>query len=375
MSIVTDNFNKSQEKNNDAKKIKLVIWDLDNTIWKGILAEDKKVSLVEGIVDIIRTLDERGILQSVVSKNNYNEAMAQLEAFNIDKYFIYPQIGWDRKSVYIKEIIRLINIGEDTVMFIDDQPFERDEVKFSLPNVSCLDVVNIPDMLSMPSLNPLFITSDAKNRRQLYQNDIVRNEVKEQFNGTEEEFLKHLGMKFTISNATEEDLQRAEELTVRTHQLNSTGYTYSYDELKDFIKSDNHILLIAELEDKYGSYGKIGLSLVECCENFWTLKLLLMSCRVVSRGVGTILLCHIMNMAKKKSKKLRAEFVCTDRNRMMYLTYKLAGFKEKKIDNGITILENDLTYIQPYPEYLVLCFNDEIKYQSSKGDEYIGKKA
>ena len=85
MSIVTDNFNKSQEKNNDAKKIKLVIWDLDNTIWKGILAEDKKVSLVEGIVDIIRTLDERGILQSVVSKNNYNEAMAQLEAFNIDK--------------------------------------------------------------------------------------------------------------------------------------------------------------------------------------------------------------------------------------------------------------------------------------------------
>lgn len=346
-----ENLQKLQD--ND-KKVKLVIWDLDNTLWDGTLAENESVVLRQNIVDIIQTLDERGILQTIASKNNYDDAMAKLKELGIDNYFIYPQIGWESKSCSVKKIISLVNIGEDTVLFIDDQPFEREEVMFALPHVRCIDAVDLTGLLSIPALNPLFVTPDARYRRKLYQNDIVRNEVKEHFSGTEEEFLKHLDMKLTISPATKEDLQRAEELTVRTHQLNSTGYTYSYQELAKFLESENHILLIAELQDKYGTYGKIGLSLVECIGESWTLKLLLMSCRVVSRGVGTVLLCYIMRMAKEAGKKLNAEFVYTDRNRMMYLTYKLAGFKEIGEKDGVSLLESDLSYIQPYPEYLKL---------------------
>lgn len=354
MNVCAENMQKTQVEDEKEKKVKLVIWDLDNTLWEGILAENESVILRRGIVNIIKTLDERGILQSIASKNNYNDAMEKLKDFGIDDYFIYPQIGWESKSGSVKKIISLVNIGEDTVLFIDDQPFEREEVAFALPRLRCMDAADLTGLLSMPALNPVFITSDARQRRKLYQSDIVRNEIKESFDGTEEEFLKHLDMKFTISHATEEDLQRAEELTVRTHQLNSTGYTYSYQELREFLESENHILLIAGLEDKYGSYGKIGLALIECREESWTLKLLLMSCRVVSRGVGTVLLCYIMQMAKKAGKTLNAEFVYTDRNRMMYLTYKLAGFKENGDRGGISLLENDLSYIQPYPDYLTL---------------------
>jgi FkbH-like protein len=99
-------------------------------------------------------------------------------------------------------------------------------------------------------------------------------------------------MVMTISPARGDDLERAEELTVRTSQLNSTGRTYSREQLAELGQSDDHRLLIARLEDRYGSYGRIGPALVETGDTHWTVKLLLTSCRVMSRGVGTVLLDH-----------------------------------------------------------------------------------
>lgn len=338
----------------DKKNIKCVVWDLDNTIWDGILLEDSNITIKKGITDIIDTLDKRGILQSISSRNDYDKAMSKLEELGIKEYFIYPQINWNSKSESIKNIAKLINIGVNTIAFIDDQVFERDEVKFNIPEIMCIDSADVRKILDMPKMNPRFITEDSKNRRFMYMSDIERNKAEEVFAGTKEEFLASLGMKFTISNVNESDLQRAEELTVRTNQLNATGYTYSYEDLNQFRKSDNHKLFITDLSDKYGDYGKIGLSLIECTDSTWTIKLLLMSCRVMSRGVGTIMLNHIMRLAKEKKKKLLAEFVPTDRNRMMYITYKFAGFKEINESNGVTFLENDLTNIQDVPDYIGL---------------------
>jgi FkbH-like protein len=336
------------------QKIKCVVWDLDNTIWDGILIEDKGVTLRNGVVNIIKALDNRGILQSVASKNDHEPAVAKLKEFGLDEYFIYPQIHWNPKSSSIKSIAQSINIGIDTLAFIDDQPFEREEVKYANPEVLCIDVADLNKILDMPEMNPKFITEDSKLRRQMYMSDISRNKDEESFAGTQEEFLATLGMVFTISPVGDGDLQRAEELTVRTHQLNATGYTYSYDELDHFRKSDRHKLFIADLEDKYGTYGKIGLILIECAEDGWTLKLLLMSCRVMSRGVGTIMMSHMMGLAKNAGARFRAEFVPTERNRIMYVTYKFAGFREVEERDGIVILENDLSYIQPLPDYLQL---------------------
>jgi FkbH-like protein len=339
-------------KQKDKKFIKCVVWDLDNTLWNGVLLEDEKVSLRENIVNLIHTLDCRGILQSIASKNESCTAIAKLKEFSLEEYFLYPQINWNSKASSLKEVAKSLNIGLDALAFVDDQLFELEEVKFTLPEILCINADEIGNLLDMPVMNPRFITKDSSIRRLMYINDIERQNVEKEFIGTADEFLATLKMNFTISSAQEEDLQRAEELTLRTNQLNTTGYTYSYDELNHFRQSKNHKLLIASLEDKYGSYGKIGLALIECPTEMWTIKLLLMSCRVMSRGVGTIMMNHIMSLAENNNARLLAEFVPNNRNRMMYISYKFAGFKEIGNHGDLVIFENDLTRIQPIPPYV-----------------------
>ncbi len=336
------------------KEIKCVVWDLDNTVWDGVLVEHDDVHLKPGIKEILETLDARGILHSIASKNNYDDAMAKLKEFGLDTFFIYPEIHWNAKSGSIGNIQKNINIGMDTLLFVDDQPFEREEVKSVHPEVTCIDAVEYKNLPELGRLNPRFITKDSARRRKMYQDDIKRKQEEEEFSGPSEAFLASLNMKFKIHPAHEEDLKRAEELTVRTNQLNATGKTYDYDELKAFSKSDDHMLLVCELTDKYGSYGKIGLSLIEKKEEHWHLKLLLMSCRVMARGVGTVVMSYIMQECKKAGKKLRADFRKTGRNRMMYVSYKFANFKEvvPEDEEGHIVFENDLSMIQPFPPYI-----------------------
>ncbi|UPV79858.1 HAD-IIIC family phosphatase [Bacillus rugosus] len=335
------------------KGVKCVVWDLDHTLWDGILLESDDVKLKDNIIEILTELDERGILLSVASRNDEAAVMEKLKEFGIDHFFLYPEISWNAKSVSLEKISKNLNIHKDTLLFIDDQAFEREEVKNAHPEISCWDAVRYKDLIVDPLLKPAFVTEDAKRRRQMYLEDDRRKEDEEQFEGPSEQFLATLNMKFTISHAQESDLQRAEELTVRTNQLNASGKTYDYQELNYFRESDSHMLLVCELEDKYGSYGKIGLSLIEEKGDEWHINLLLMSCRVMSRGVGTILLTAILNEAKQKGKKLFADFKQTDRNRVMYITYKFANFKvHTKGPDGFILFENDLSRIQPYPAYV-----------------------
>ncbi|HSN88335.1 MAG TPA: HAD-IIIC family phosphatase [Thermoanaerobaculia bacterium] len=341
-------------KKKEKQSIKCVVWDLDNTVWDGILLEDAEVTLRPHVVHILKTLDERGILHSVASRNDHGVAMRKLEEFGIDEYFLYPQINWNSKAASIAQIAQDINIGLDAVAFVDDQPFEREEVAFSHDKVLCIDSAVLEDLLDRPEFNPRFITEDSKVRRKMYQADIARNREEAEYVGPKEEFLATLEMIFTIAPCREEDLKRAEELTVRTNQLNTTGYTYSYEELDELRKSPRHKLLISSLEDRHGTYGKIGLTLIEMDEGVWTVKLLLMSCRVMSKGVGMIMIHHVLRMAKEAGAKLRAEFVSNDRNRQMLITYRFAGFKEVEKAGEVSIMENDFSAIQPPPPYVDL---------------------
>ncbi|UMR29542.1 HAD-IIIC family phosphatase [Massilia sp. MB5] len=338
----------------EVRAIKVVVWDLDHTIWHGVLLEDGEVHLRAGILEVIQELDRRGILQSVASKNDPATALAKLAELGIADYFLYPQISWSVKSEAVRTIAASINVGLDTLAFIDDQAFEREEVAFSHPQVLCLDISAIPRLLERPEFMPRFVTADSKNRRLMYLTDIRRNAVEQEFTGPKEEFLAGLGLHMTLNRAAEGDLQRAEELTKRTHQLNTTGYTYSYDELKEFMASPRHDLLIASLEDKYGTYGKIGLCLIERGAQHWTLKLLLMSCRVMSRGVGTVMMSHIIRRAHQAGVSLRAEFIRTEKNRMMYITYRFGNFQVIEEDGAAVLLQHDCRAAPDYPDYITV---------------------
>jgi FkbH-like protein len=333
--------------------VKCVIWDLDNTVWHGVLAENDDLVLKEGIVDIIVALDKKGVLQSIASKNNYDDAINKLEQFGLLDYFLYPQINWNAKSSSVELICKNLNIGIDTFLFIDDQPFELEEVKLAHPQVEIFDAADYQLLMGFPRIQSVVVADDAARRRIRYQEDMKRHRSEEDFVGTPEAFLASLNMVFAISKAVPEDLLRAEELTLRTNQLNSTGITYSADELFEFMHSEKHELLICELTDKYGSYGKIGLTLIEKQESFDVVKLLLMSCRTAARGVGSVLLSYLMRQAKSRGNSLRAEFKRTDRNRQMLVTYQFSGFIEQSRDGeGNILFEHDLSDIREYPDYI-----------------------
>ena len=334
------------------KPVKCLVWDLDNTLWDGVLLEDAVVRLRPGVRELIEELDRRGILHSVASRSDEATAIAKLEEFGLRDYFLRPQVTWNPKSWAVGRVAEALGIGTDALAFVDDDPFERQEVQFSLPAVRCLDPSDLAGLLDDSDFTPPAVTPESAQRRLMYVAAERRDRDEAEWVGPKEEFLAGLGMVFTIAAATDDDLARAEELTVRTHQLNTTGRTYSYDELRAFIESDRHLLLMASLDDRYGSYGKIGLALVEQGADAWTLKLLLMSCRVLSRGVGSVLLNHVMHRTREAGRRLRAELVPNERNRVMMVTLRFAGFREVDRDGDVVVLESDLARVPPPPVYV-----------------------
>ncbi|GGX07598.1 HAD-IIIC family phosphatase [Streptomyces lomondensis] len=331
---------------------KCVVWDLDDTLWHGTLSAGDHVTLKPGVLDLIRTLDSRGILLSIASKNNHDDAMRKLEELGVAEYFLYPQINWNSKSSSVSEIQKRLNIGLDTFVFVDDQPFERDEVAFALPEVETVDAADYLTLDALPRLSPPVVTEDARRRRLMYLEDERRSESELAYQGPREDFLRSLGMVFRISRAGGDDLLRLEELTKRTSQLNSTGIHYSHEQLETLMHDPGHDLWVCELTDRYGSYGKIGMALVAKGQDRWTIKMLLMSCRTVSKGVGTVLLAFLIKRATAAEKRLFADFRRTSRNRQMLLTYQLANFRVVSKDGDDHVYENDLTVSQDYPDYI-----------------------
>lgn len=331
-------------------RIKCVVWDLDNTIWDGVLLESTGLpDLRPHVRDVIETLDQRGILQSVISKNELEPAMAALAAHGLDQYFLYPQISWGAKSQAIGTIAERLNIGIDTFAFIDDQPFERDEVLSVHPSVRTFTEAGLEQLPKLEDFIPLHLTEDSKKRRQMYQKEVLRAKAQEDFKGPEDAFLRTLDLKLRLKPASEQDLYRAEELTLRTNQLNTTGITYSAEQLRDLIASEHHQVIVAELDDKYGAYGAIGLLLISQQPGRWCVDLFLMSCRVMSRGVGGVILTALRSTCRTRQIQLAAQFKETDRNRMMFITYRFAGFREEG-----DLLINDLSRIPALPDYMQL---------------------
>jgi methoxymalonate biosynthesis protein len=312
--------------------VKCVVWDLDNTLWRGTLLEDPEVELFDGLADVITTLDSRGILASIASKNDYDLAWQRLERTGLAEYFIQPRIGWGRKSDSVREIADALQFAPGTIAFIDDQPAERAEVSFHLPEVRCYTAEQAAALPGLPEFSPVVVTVDARNRRQMYQASFRRDAEKESFNGPDEEFLRSLDLQMVINRADEEDLSRVEELTLRTSQMNATGVHYPDAVLRGLLADPDHEVLTVTLTDRFGSHGAVGVLLLECHPAVWHLKLLATSCRVVTFGAGSVLLNWLVDQAAQAGAHLAADFRPTSRNRMMDVAYRFAGFTDETCD-------------------------------------------
>lgn len=312
--------------------VKCLVWDLDDTVWPGVVLESDGGAPKPEALRTIRALDERGILHAVASRGESSATVAHLRRHGIEDMFSAVEVGWGPKSEAIRRIAETLNIGRDAMAFVDNDPVELAEVAVSYPGIRCYPADRIADLPDLPEFTPETTTREARHRRSHYRAERARREAETEFAGSNADFLASLDLVMTVRTASEEDLARAYELTVRTHQLNTTGITFDADELRKLCASPDHEVLIASLRDRFGGYGTIGLAVSEIRGSDSVLLLLLMSCRVMSRGAGTSLIREVVRRARASGRRPTAEFVPTPLNRVMLVTLRFAGFEVVESD-------------------------------------------
>jgi FkbH-like protein len=315
-----------------------VAWDLDNTLWEGVLIEDgsDRVRLKPGVAEMIQELDRRGILLSIVSKNNAEDAFPVLRKFKLDQYFLYPQISWQPKSQGIKAIAQALNIGLDSLLFIDDSIFELEEVKSVCPEVRLLNAEHYQTLLNRSDCN-VPVTAESQERRKLYLVEAGRQNLAQSFGDDYMAFLRHCEIRLTIRSMTEENLERVHELTQRTNQMNFSGNRYTREVLREVL-SDSHLgTFVLSCEDRFGSYGVIGFSIVDRRETRMTD--LMFSCRIQSKRVEHAFLTWLMRKYISESGgDFYANYRKTPRNAPSGQVFADMAMKEIAINAGVSSL-------------------------------------
>lgn len=306
--------------------VKCLVWDLDGTLWEGTLLEGDDVRPRDGVLEVVAELDSRGILQSVCSRNDHTLAWERLDKFGLAHYFVVPQIGFGRKSDAVRRIADRLKFDLATIALIDDQPAERAEVAFHLPQVRCYGAEQMSSLTRLAAFSTATVTADAHRRREMYQASHRREAEQAAFSGPDQEFLRTLGLVLRIAPATAQDLARLHELTVRTSQMNATGLHYQETALRALLDDPAGVVLATTLTDRFGPYGTVGVTLLTRHPGVWHLELLATSCRVMTCGVGSVMLNWLTAQAARAGVHLVADFRATPRNRIAELAYRFAGF-------------------------------------------------
>lgn len=321
-----------------AKPCKCVVWDLDHTVWDGVLIEDGASSLrpKPRIVEVLKELDARGILLSVASKNQPADALEVLKRLDIDDLFLCPQISWEPKSESIRRIARALNIGLDSILFVDDSPFERAQVEAACPGVRTLDAL---EYLGVPDRADCLVTptAESRKRRQLYREQVQRETLRDASGSDYLGFLRDCNITLTIRPFSEPDMDRVHELAQRTNQLNFSGSRYDRAVLARIL-GDRHLDgYVLECEDRFGSYGTIGFSIVDSRVPIVTD--LMFSCRVQSKRVEHAFLMFVLRRYRERHPgDLHVRYRRTSRNAPAGQVFDDLGFVLASEADGVQTL-------------------------------------
>ncbi|HYQ71054.1 MAG TPA: HAD-IIIC family phosphatase [Gammaproteobacteria bacterium] len=340
-------------------QVKVVAWDLDNTLWNGILIEDGLANLQirEDAVETVKQFDKRGILNTIVSKNNHDDAAAALEYFGIGKYFLHPNIGWGRKGVYISDIPRQFNVGADTVAFIDDSPFERDEAMSLNSQLRVYDATDCAHLLQSPEFNPPR-TAESGKRREYYQTQALRANSRDSFGGDYLSFLRDCRIVLSLYSPTAENLDRIQELVQRTNQLNFSGNRYQREQIMEILADSRYVAYCMDCEDRYGQYGTIGFAVIDVQRN--KLMDMMLSCRVQAKRVEHAFVSFLLRRSRIEGhERFLAQYNMTDRNRKAGAVFEDLGFKTTQEDQSSGEYAFDLKQDIPDDEVIEIRFEGE----------------
>ena len=285
-----------------ASKVKCVVWDLDNTLWDGILIESapNSLRLREHVAETLQWLDERGIIQCVASKNTHGEALAELKRLGVDHYFVDLAINWRSKSLNLAEMAKSININLNTFAFVDDSPFERAQIKELLPCVRVYEETQLASFADDPAFR-VPVTEESRQRRQMYQTEYKRREYRSEEKMGQVEFLRSCKLRATLCHiTTEQQEQRALELIQRTNQLNLSGRRYSPEEFHSMLEQEPENIYTLFLEDRFGSYGQAMVMVLRDEGSRLVIQDLAISCRIAGKYVESALFKKMIELYGEK---------------------------------------------------------------------------
>ena len=339
-----------------------VILDLDNTLWGGVIGDDglsgiklgNGSAVGESYTEFQRHLIElhnRGIILSVCSKNEKDTAVS---AFNNHPDMILKldniasfRANWRDKASNIREISETLSLGLQSMVFIDDNPAERMQVRRELPEVSVPEMPEDPAMYSRILLatgyfEAITFSSEDSNRAQQYKENEKRLKLKESSSDMSG-YLNSLSMEIEFKNFDDIGRPRITQLISKSNQFNLTTKRYSQKEVKDIEESNSYFTRQIRLTDTFGDNGMISVIICKKGSNFWEIDTWLMSCRVIGRSVEESVLNEIVNEAKKEgAKKIVGKFIPTKKNMMVRDLYKRLGFEELSENNEEISYELDL---------------------------------
>ena len=260
------------------ENIKLVIWDLDDTFWKGTLSEGNVFSIQEK-TNILKTLVDRGIMNSIVSKNDFDQAKKQLESFGVWNYFIFPKISWEPKGQIVKQLIDQCQLRATNTIFVDDNPSNRQEVKYYNPEINVIDA---KDFTWEYIQSDPFRGKDDKNHSRLKQYKILEQRKSEEVKYSSNiDFLKDSNITISLGDDCVQNKARLLELIQRTNQLNFTKIRLSEAEFDQLLNQHYTKCRYIKAKDKFGDYGIVGFYALS---NQHLLHFLF-SCRVLGLGI------------------------------------------------------------------------------------------
>lgn len=312
-----------------AEKVKCVAWDLDNTLWHGVIGDAglHGVTPNREMVELIHRLDERGVLQTIVSKNHYETAWPKIEQLGLADYFLFPAIHWGPKSHSLQQIAGQLNINVDAFAVIDDSAFERHEISTALPQVRVFDPADGPSIISGAEFD-LLISDESRGRRLKYLAEAQRQRIHQTFRGDYDLFLKSCNMILQIRHPGASDQTRCVELLQRSNQFNLSGRRYTTEEFHALLSSAEHDCYCFEVADDFGGYGIVGFAAFQINDDVPVLVDFVLSCRVAQKMVElTFIRWYAARQQQHGRQQLQARLRVTSRNAPLRDVLAQLGFE------------------------------------------------
>ncbi len=345
---------------------KCLILDLDNTLWGGVIGDDGIENIQIGDLGIgkaftelqlwLKELKHRGIILTVCSANSEAIAKEPFEkhpdmVLRLEDIAVFVA-NWNNKAENIRYIQSILNIGFDSMVFLDDNPFERNLVKTHIPEITIPELPEDPvEYLGyLRSLN-LFETSsytdEDEQRTKQYREEAQRAFVQKEFTN-EDEFLSNFAMVSVVKPFDAFTIPRVAQLTQRSNQFNLRTIRYTDDEIRALLQSGEYITLSFTLEDRFGDYGLVSVIILKKQLRALFIDTWIMSCRVLKREMEYFVLNAIVSTAKHVgAKEIVGEYIRTAKNEMVKDHYKDLGFTKK---DNFWILQTDS--FTPFPHHI-----------------------